>query len=296
MTLLAVSASILVAQTVGAALPHGSVLVGLRGDQWRVHVVDEPGGALRAVATEGEPRTPDFCAPEAAIVYVAETGAVREVSVASGRDRVLLPQRRDEAYTQPAYTRDCRGVLVVALKDGNSQETDVVRIDRNGGAREDIVRQRSAQFDPFAAADGRVYYGNVHCTVGCGKIIEEIWYFDPVAEVAEQITLLNAISQQPALAPNDAYLYFSSDRAGSFHIWRQRLPSGEAERLTDGATSDASPALDGAGALYFLRRSPSGTALMRRTAEGETARVDLGAVFEDLRDFKIDWRAAGASQ
>jgi len=39
-------------------------------------------------------------------------------------------------------------------------------------------------------------------------------------------------------SPDGAWMYFSSDAGGHFHIWRQRFPSGTPEQVTSGATEE----------------------------------------------------------
>lgn len=41
-----------------------------------------------------------------------------------------------------------------------------------------------------------------------------------------------------AWSPNQRWMYFSSDKGGRFHIWRQRFPDGQPQQLTSGATEE----------------------------------------------------------
>jgi Tol biopolymer transport system component len=41
-----------------------------------------------------------------------------------------------------------------------------------------------------------------------------------------------------AWSPDGAWMYFSSDAGGRFHIWRQRFPNGEPEQVTSGPTEE----------------------------------------------------------
>jgi Tol biopolymer transport system component len=146
-----------------------------------------------------------------------------------------------------------------------------------------VVTQRSAQFEPYFHAPRTLYYSNVHCTIGCGKIIQEIWRKDLISGEAEQITLLNAIARQPVISGQ--WLYFSSNKAGNFHIWRMSLETGRYERLTEGRVTDINPALDRQSNLYFIRHTPTGTALMQRRTDGTLQ--TLPKTLENFRDLEI---------
>ena len=134
-----------------------------------------------------------------------------------------------------------------------------------------MVTQRSAQFEPYFHAPDTLYYANVLCTEGCGRVIQEIWRKNLVSGQAEQLTLMNAIAQQPVVSPDGKWLVFSSDKAGNFHLWRMELATRRVEQLTAGRVTDISPAVDGNGEVYFIRRSRDGTRLMRRGGGREPA-------------------------
>ena len=272
-------------------LPPGMSLVALHEGQWHTYVVPPGRTSLALVPTATEPRDPDDCVSEQVLVYVAADGAIREVDVATGDDRVVLVRSGKRAYMQPTYAPDCTLLYVVELADGTSQDTDIVRIDRNGENRGVIVAQRSAQFDPFAAHDGRLYYGSVACVVSCDRIIKEIWRIDPLSGVVEQLSLVNSVAQEPVLSPDNT-LYFSSDRNGDYHLWSMPAdPGGAMTRLTAGEHTDVSPAVDRDGTVYFVRRAVTGTELMR-LERGDPIRVSFDLSYDDLRDLKIDARAA----
>lgn len=268
-----------------AELPEGLMFVGLKQDQWRLHVVDAR-GRVAEVATEGEPRTPAYSRSQGRIAYVAADGSLREIDLDGRGDRALLRAGPQETYTQPAYVPGSAELLVVTLSDGNSVDTDIARFDRESGRAQPVLRKRSAQFEPAPGSDGRrIHYSHVACTTECGKIIQELWVFDRVTGIAEQLTLLNAISRQPAVGA-DGTVYFASNRAGHYHLWR--LPPGAAspEPLTDATATDAYPAPAGDG-VYFVRREGGRGRLMHRRPDGELRSLPLPEGVEDVRDLRF---------
>jgi hypothetical protein len=284
-----------VAMLLGAGLaqasqwPEGLSFVGLTAGEWRLYVVPEADSAPQAVLTATEPRTPVYEPRSGRIAYISADGSLHEQTVGGGESRALLEVSDKQAFTQPAYGPAGDRLYVVALKEGASVDTDILMLDEARASAESVVIQRSAQFEPWAAPGNVLYYANVLCTVGCGKIIQEIWRIDLVSEDANQLTLLNGIARQPTLSPDGEWLYFSSNKAGRFHIWRLRLRDQHYEQLTSGNVTDVSPALDAAGNLYFVRRSPAQIDLMRLTPEGEPEALALPSGITDIRDLEMGW-------
>lgn len=268
--------------------PSGLSFVGLKAGVWQLLVVPRGASTPQAIPLPLEPRTPAYSGNTSRVAYIGADGGLREFDLASGRERVLALPDRNHGYTQPAYGKGGEELLVVVLKEGASVDTDIVAIDRNKARRQPVVSQRSAQFDPAIGADGWLYYSNVLCTTDCGQIIQEIWRKDRVSGVARQLTLLNALSRQPVSSEDGGTLYFSSNRGGNFHIWSLDLVAGEYRQLSDGRVADTDPAVDARGNLYFIRRSPAGTRLMRRGDDGNLVEVALPEGITDLRDLEID--------
>lgn len=265
--------------------PEGMSFVALEQGVWGLYVVPPEERAPRRIATDSEPRTPAYSAASGRIAYVAADGSVREISLADGNSRTILQADRQRAFTQPAYD-GANSMYVVELKEGASVDTDIFRL-KSSGLLDPVVTQRSAQFEPYLFGS-ELYYANVLCTVGCGKIIQEIWRKDLVSGEAEQLTLTNAIARQPVLSPDGKWLYYSSNFSGNFHIWRQSLEGGRAERLTSGRVTDLSPALDAVGNLFFIRHSPAGTRLMRLSAGENLLEMPMPPDVQDIRDLEID--------
>ncbi len=54
-----------------------------------------------------------------------------------------------------------------------------------------------------------------------------------------------------AWSPDGAWMYFSSDSGGRFHIWRQRVPDGRPEQVTSGATEEEGIAMAADGRSFI---------------------------------------------
>jgi len=270
-----------------AQWPEGSSFVGLKDGEWQLYVVAKGRDEPEYIETSSEPRTPSFHPHTGKIAYIAADGKLRELSIDGNQDRVLLRPTKKQAYTQPAYDSPGKYLYVVALKEGASVDTNILRLDPSRKKVKPVVVQRSAQFEPLATASNHLFYSNVLCTIGCGKIIQEIWRMDLVSGDAKQLTMINSIARQPTLSPTGDWLYFSSNKSGYFHIWRLHLAEQNYEEITQGNVTDINPALDKEGNLYFIRRSPQGTKLLQLNTEGLLTIMKLPEGISDLRDLEI---------
>lgn len=265
--------------------PEGMSFVGLEQERWGLYIVTPGTSAPQIVTTALEPRTPTYNPRTGKVAYIGADGSLREIMLDNATERVLLHADTKRTFTQPAYDAEGKRLFVVVLKNRESVETEIVAFD--GAKPRPVVSQRSAQFEPYFHAPDLLYYANVLCTIGCGRIIQEIWRINLVSGVAGQVTLLNVMARQPVVSPDGKWLVFSSDKAGNFHIWRMDVKIRRYEQLTTGQVTDISPALDRNGQVYFIRHTPDGTQLMRWRADGEVRPLPLPNGVEDLRDLEI---------
>ena len=267
--------------------PLGMVFMGLTERGWQTYNVLIEGQAPQVLAINAEVRTPVLSSTKNTLFYIDEAAQVRRFSIADKKANRVLTASKAASYTQPETTVDNKALYIVQLQQGKSLDTDIVALDIATQKITPVIIQRSAQFEPYLSAPW-LYYSNVHCVLGCGKIIQEIWRYHTIAGRAEQITLLNNISRQPTVDEHNQWLYFSSNAAGNYHIYRQSLQQNNAspEPLTQGAVTDKSPALY-QNRLYFIRQQAQQTLLMCRTIHGELHSLPLPEGITQLRDLEI---------
>jgi TolB protein len=265
-------------------LPPGVSFVGLGDGEWRLFVV-APEGAPRVVRTMGEPRTPAYSTRLKRMAYISAAGELREIDLQTSIDSVLLTPSAKIAYTQPAYRPGTDDLYVVALRDGSSIETDIVRVDRATKQASVVLAQRSAQLEPAFSADGKqLLYSNVACASECPKVLQEIWTMDVVGGVAEQRTLLNSVSRQPVAAGNGVVLFVSNAR-GTHGLWRSSL-TGQATPLAHtGAIAD-SPIVTGEGGILFIERTSQGSRIVRLLEDGTLRTLAVPRNIQDVRDLR----------
>lgn len=198
---------------------------------------------------------------------------------------MLLRPSPKVAYTQPAYRPQTDELYVVALREGSSIETDIVRFDRATRQPVTVLHQRSAQFEPTFTADGaQMIYSNVACASECPKVLQEIWTMDVVGGIAEQRTLLNAISRQPVSRDADAIVFVSNAR-GSYAVW-QSTATGQAVPLAQATGLAESPIITDTRSIYFIKRSPSSATVVAVGEGGSMQSVALPSEVKDVRDLR----------
>ena len=275
-----------IAQTEQLNLPLEMSFIGLQDNGWRLYTIVSSDSMLKQIPTILEPRTQTVNAQTRKVAYIGPDASLIEISIDDRTERTVLSAGNDYAYAQPTYDAQGKTLFVVALKKGASVDTDILM--RKDGEWSVLIKQRSAQFEPYFHPPNTLYYSNVHCTEDCGHIIQEIWRKDLVSGVSEQVTLVNAIARQPVVSSDGKWLYFSSNKAGNFHIWRLSLESSEYERLTDGNVTDESPALDASDRLFFVRHSrDEPTEILMWEKDGALTVLPLPKEIEGIRDLEI---------
>jgi Tol biopolymer transport system component len=270
-----------------AQLPHGLTFIGLENGHWRIFLVGKS-GVPRALETKSSPRTAAVSLARETVAYIGADGHIYQMPLAGGPEQVLVRATAERAFTQPAFSWDGRNVFVVELKGRSSVDTEIVELATSGkiDARP-ITSQPGAQFEPRAIDQNRLLYSSVACVVGCGRIIQEIWIKNILTGEARQISLVNAIARHATLSRDGKWLYFSSDKAGNYHLWRQALDEGRHEQLTRGVVTDSHPNVDRDGTVYFIRQSPKGTRLMRLGPDARESVIALPDAISDLRDLSL---------
>jgi len=268
--------------------PQGMVFVGLTEVGWESYGVTKTGQPPEKIALNTEARTPVMSSVSQSVFYLDAAGQVGRYSLKSRKTQILLSPSAEAGYAQPEIDDKNNALYIVQLKQGKSVDTDILRLDLATHTTKPLVIQRSAQFEPKLAHPW-LYYSSVHCVIGCGKIIQEIWRYHIVGGLAEQITLLNTISRQPTVDPRNKWLYFSSNAAGNYHIYRQSLTDDNRrspQQLTEGAVTDMSPSLY-QDRLYFIRQHSTGADLMCRNAQSEFYQMPLPQGIQAIRDLEI---------
>ena len=127
-----------------------------------------------------------------------------------------------------------------------------------------IASETGRLHDIAWANDGRVVYVS-HAANG-----SSVWVWDRNTRSAKQLTVDTRNVHGLAVSPDGRYLVLSSDRAGTFNLWRVDMTGGEPVRLTNG--EDVSPSFSPDGRwVVFQRGFPTGAKIWRVSIDGGEA-------------------------
>ncbi|MGH7621703.1 MAG: TolB family protein, partial [Gemmatimonadaceae bacterium] len=97
-----------------------------------------------------------------------------------------------------------------------------------------------------------------------------------------RVTTGPAWDREPAWTPDGSAIVFSSDRAGTFGLWRVAAGAGaEPERLTASRLPDAEPVVTRDGRIIFVRGRLGAATLWVRSSDGSEARLTNEHAAED---------------
>lgn len=127
-----------------------------------------------------------------------------------------------------------------------------------------ITSETDRLHDMTWTPDGRIVYVS-HAANG-----SSVWVWDRNVASPRQLTVDTRNVHGLAVSPDGRYLVLSSDRAGTFNLWRTDMNGGELVRLTDG--EDVSPQFSPDGRwVVFQRGFPTGAKIWRVPIEGGDA-------------------------
>lgn len=263
--------------------PKGLAFMGYEGDRWRLYIAENE-EKLRAIDVAVEPRSFAYHPDAATFLYIGIDDGIYLSKDSS--DREISRPEGHSSFTQPALTPDGETAYFVEMKDGNSKDTDIVRLDLESYVFEPVSTQRSAQFEPFAT-QSTLLFSNVSCVESCGRIIQEVWSRDLASGTSRQVTLLNNISKQAVYSEVANRVYFSSNGDGNYAIWTHDISESRTSRLTNGPGIDLYPAVSGEGEVFFVRREAGHSRLMCKNGADGAIEMPIPETITDLRELKV---------
>ncbi|MEA3302015.1 MAG: hypothetical protein U9Q75_01965 [Pseudomonadota bacterium] len=267
-----------------AALPAGLMIIAYDGVSWHPYIVKTGGDDWVKIEDVRDPAAATWQHDKDALLIKGNDGRISSYQLQT-RQLKRLPSFDEITVTQLRANQ--QGVVMVSLIDGRSRDTSILaaenRVDEPGfDPPGEILRQASAQFHPYMHHD-QLYYAHVSCRAECKPLIQEVWRKHLLSGRTQQLTLLNATSYLYSVTADDRYGFISSNQRGYYQLLRLDLLSGETTWLTEGAVSDNFPSVATDGALYFIRRTPAGSSLMKLPAVTNSAGVNAETLVEHVQ-------------
>ncbi len=267
-----------------AGLPAGLMMVAYDGAAWHPYIVKSDSDGWTKIGDVSDPASVTWQYEKDAFLIKGNDGSISSYQLDTKEFR-RLPAFDESTVTQLRAYQD--GVVMVRLMDGKSRETTILSaessIDKPAIDKPDeILRQASAQFHPYIHND-QLYYAHVSCRAECKPLIQEVWRKQLQSGRTQQLTLLNATSYLYSATADDRYGFISSNQSGYYHLARLDLLSGEIDWLTEGAVTDNFPSVAADGDLYFIRRTPVGSRLMKLPGAVKSRGVVPEAMVEHIQ-------------
>lgn len=262
----------------------GFVFAALIHGKWDIVVHEN--NKFEIIQTELEPRTFDYDFIHKRVVYIASDETLRLKNVGKDKEIILL-RAAINAYTEPMFTPNGKKIILIKLINGNSTNTDIISLNLKTKKIKSVVTQRSTQLEPYILNDANLFYSNVSCVEGCGKIIQEVWYKHILSGDAYQLTLTNCISHQPSADTKQKNIYFSSNKNGFFHIWKMSLDTHKYTQLTTGKVTDGYPMPIEDGEVLFIRKIGTKSKLMKLSKSGKLIAFKLPKEYTKIRNLKV---------
>jgi TolB protein len=211
---------------------------------WDLFVVDEDGRNLVQLTNtaydEGEPCwSPD----RKQIVYSTSDGKLRMVDIETKKEYLLPIEDGNDKKTSPSFSPDGRKIVYVHFKPQRADDTELSILDLDNNVSRKFLDQYSPQFFPKWSPDDKyIVYTNVHCSVECGRIIQELWIAGAKGNYARQILMTNSHCLQPVWSSDGKKIAFASDKSGNFDIWSVSIEDWSLKQVTNDPHLDVSPA------------------------------------------------------
>ena len=261
-----------------AEIPESSLAFVANVDgNWDLFAVDEDGTNLqRLTSTPYDERDPSWSLDRQKIVYSTSDGQLNIIDVKTKEHQQLPVKTKGNPKTSPSFSPDGKRVAFVEFIPGRMDDTDLMIFDLETKICKTVLDQYGPQFWPAWSPDGsRLIYANTHCSVDCGRIIQELWITDTQGGYARQLLMTNALSQQPVWSPDERKIAFASDKGGNFDIWVLSLDGWKLEQMTTDEGMDVSPAWspDGDEIAFISTKSGKMEIWVKDIKGGELRRV-----------------------
>ncbi len=174
-------------------------------------------------------------------------------------------------YSGISLDADARTLLTVRF--AQLAHIWVADLNRTGAGE---ARQVTTGTDNFEGGNGLAWSpdGNlVYSSNTSGD--DDIWSVEANGSRAKQLTASSRVNWQPAVAHDNAHVYFLSDRAGAPHVWRATLDGNNPQQVTN-AGGETNPELSTDGRWLFYTALRNGEyGIWRAPLDNSSAPVQL---------------------
>jgi len=250
-----------------ALSPDGRILAFIRGGDTFIG----NGQIYAKVLPDGEPvqltddavakMSPQFSLDGSTIAYTTADWNTWSVPVLGGDARLMLPNAEgltwiDRSHILFSEIKSGIHMAVVTATDSRNQSRDIYVPPRERGMAHRSALSPDHKWVLVAEMDNG---GWLPC-----RLVP----FDASA-TGRRVGPQESACTYVAWSPDQKWMYFSSDKGGRFHIWRQHFPDGDPEPLTSGATEEEGIAVAPDGASLITSVGLRANTIWVRDRSGE---------------------------
>jgi len=201
----------------------------------QIYVKMMPGGDPVQLTHDSLPKMSPIFSPDGSRIAYSVPGPVWDtwaVPVLGGEPRLWLPNASGLGWMGKSK------LLFSEIKD-QALHMAIVTSDESRAASRDLYvppHERGMAHRSYASPDGKrmllVEMNEWGALVRCRMVPLE------GSSLSQLVGPPSGSCTFAAWSPDGAWMYFSSDSGGAFHIWRQRYPEGQPEQITSGPTEE----------------------------------------------------------
>lgn len=213
---------------------------------------------FRVSETPFDEKQPAWSKEGEKLIYSTTDGKIHIIDVFSKKIRTLKIENPESKLASPSFSPDGRYVVLEQFKSKKIDDSDIVQYDLENDTISDLLSQVSSQQNPVWSPDGEnIAYINIHCDMGCGHIIQEVWLMDSYGRYAKQLILTDSQCMQPSWSPDGNRIAFSSNIKGNFDIFIYNLNDNTLQQVTHHKSLDNNPTWspDGKKIAFISTRS-----------------------------------------
>jgi Tol biopolymer transport system component/tRNA A-37 threonylcarbamoyl transferase component Bud32 len=272
-----------------AISPDGRMLAFIRGTdtfagQGQVYVKFLPNGEpVPLTHDDPEKMSPEFSLDGSRIAYTAFTGTAWDtwaVPVLGGESRLMLANAEGLTWI------DQKNILFSEIKTGVHMAL-VTAGENRENSREIYVPPRERGMAHRSAISPDHKWVLLTEMDNGGWLPCRLVPFDG-SSAGHAIGPVSGGCTYVAWSPDGAWMYFSSDAGGRFHIWRQKFSNGPPQQVTSGATEEEGIAVAPDGRSLITSVGQVQSTIMLRDAKGE--RQVSSAQYAESPQFSHDGR------